>query len=307
MARNSNKWFKHYNTASQGHSLSLLWASSDTEAIALWWLLLELISRWEDCYARGTVALSYPLLERETGWKRSKCRRVLARISSVAEVAISEINETTFAFTVPNWLELQETRGGKRVSKKEQKPEREEREEREERIIDKEQPQIPSVFGKEDKNDPLIVDPISQDSYSLPPIQTEAHKKANSPPAIPKAIKAEWEDTLRHYGREPNWARDESKMLRLYLQKWLLDWDRISHALTGFRKEVKNQNYDPAMFVNLDRLMHQEKFGKLEALGEAKLSENKNSEPFDSAAAQAQYRAEAIESGQKLMLEYEQE
>lgn len=130
-------WFKHYNTASEGNTLSLLWSNSDYEAIALWWRVLELISKWEKEEERGRVLLSWLLLARETNWKPSKCRRVLARISSVSQIELREEQNGNFSLLLPNWMELQETRGGKRAAKKEQKVDRGKK--REERGKNKEQ------------------------------------------------------------------------------------------------------------------------------------------------------------------------
>jgi hypothetical protein len=121
---NKNSWFKHYNNASQGHTLSVLWANGDTEGIALFWLLLELISRFEDPEKRGHMTISWSVLSRETNWKQSKCRRVLARISPVANFEMNEEKDGYVSFLVHNWAKLQENRGGKREAKKEQMSDR---------------------------------------------------------------------------------------------------------------------------------------------------------------------------------------
>lgn len=114
-------WFKHFNTASQGHTLSTLWANNDTEAIALFWLLLELVSRFEDRDSedgkRGEITISWSVLARETNWKPSKCRRVLARIAPISKIEISEKQEGYVSFLIPNWLEFQENRGQKKSKK----------------------------------------------------------------------------------------------------------------------------------------------------------------------------------------------
>lgn len=117
-------WFKHYNTASEGNSLRLLWDSNDFEAYGLWWRLLELVSRWEKPEERGKITLSWNLLARETKWKPSKCRRVLSRISSVSQIELNEKPDGTFSFLVPNWSEYQENRGSKNSLKKVEKPDR---------------------------------------------------------------------------------------------------------------------------------------------------------------------------------------
>lgn len=113
-------WFKHYNTASQGCTLRTLWDNKDYEAYGLWWILLELISRWEKPENRGEITISWSVLARETNWKRTKCRRVLLRICSVSKIEMNEIRDGNVSFRHPNWLDLQENRGGKNQAKNEQ-------------------------------------------------------------------------------------------------------------------------------------------------------------------------------------------
>lgn len=113
-----NKWFKHYNSASQGATLRSLWDAGDYEAYGLFWQLLELVSRFEDHEERGKITISWSVISRETGWKPSKCVRVLSRICSVSKIEMEEKPEGNVSFLVPNWLELQENRGGKRLPKK---------------------------------------------------------------------------------------------------------------------------------------------------------------------------------------------
>jgi hypothetical protein len=83
---------------------------------------------------------------------------------------------------------------------------------------------------------------------------------------IPDKIKQEWENTLKHYSKEPNWIRDEVTLVRLYLV--YQNWDRIENALIGFRKEEASERYRPEKFVYLDRLSDKKKFSFLENLGE---------------------------------------
>lgn len=116
-----NVWFKHYNTASQGATLRTLWDNGDFEAYGMWWRLLELISVWENEDSRGEITISWNVLGRDTGWKPTKCRRVLFRIASVSNLDIKELPDGNVSFLHPNWLELQERRGGKKEAKEEQK------------------------------------------------------------------------------------------------------------------------------------------------------------------------------------------
>lgn len=128
----TNPWFKHWGEASRGHTLSTLWANGDVEGIALFWLILELVCRYKKRDSDvGEITISWDVLSRETNWKPSKCRRVLARISPVSQIELSEKQTGYATFLVHNWLKYQDSRGGKRVSKKEQNHVR--REKREER------------------------------------------------------------------------------------------------------------------------------------------------------------------------------
>jgi len=133
-----NAWFKHYNTASDGATLRTLWDNGDMEAYALFWKFHELLSRFEDEKERGKMTISWAVLSRETGWKPSKCRRVLARICSLSKIEMNEKPDGNVSFLSPNWLELQERRGGKRDPKKEQKPDRGERRDERGEITDTE-------------------------------------------------------------------------------------------------------------------------------------------------------------------------
>ncbi len=131
-----NAWFKHYNNATQGHTLSVLWSNGDTEAIAMFWLILELVSRYESDVSRGEMTVSWNTIGRETNWKPSKCRRVLARISPVSKIEITEKPGGYVTFLVPNWSILQENRGAKKSLKKTENSDRGERIEERGKSID---------------------------------------------------------------------------------------------------------------------------------------------------------------------------
>lgn len=122
---NKNKWFKHYNDSSQGLTIRTLLDQQDYEAVALWWVIHELISRYESYDARGKVVISEKTLAREINMKPSRTERVLGRISAVSQLRYDyetdEKQGRNISFLSPNWLKLQETRGGKRQAKNEQK------------------------------------------------------------------------------------------------------------------------------------------------------------------------------------------
>lgn len=84
--------------------------------------------------------------------------------------------------------------------------------------------------------------------------------------SIPDNIKQEWESTLAHYGKPPNWQRDQPTLYRVFQRT--KDWDRVRNALIGFRREEKSEKYNPAKYCNLSRLTVKESFDHLEGLGE---------------------------------------
>lgn len=128
-------WFKHYNTAHQGKTLRALWDQKQFEAYSLFWMLLETISRWEDENRRGYLKIPLATLKRETGWNEQHLIRVLKQIdptltellpnscqtfTELSGVQVKLNLDKTLELFAPNWLKLQETRGGKRLSKIEQ-------------------------------------------------------------------------------------------------------------------------------------------------------------------------------------------
>lgn len=108
---NKNYYFKHINTASQGASLRSLWDAKDYEAYGLWWIILEMVSRFEKYEKRGEITVSWSFLARETGWNRAKVRRVLLRNALKTEIVLTEELNDSVSIFVPNWLEFQEKRG----------------------------------------------------------------------------------------------------------------------------------------------------------------------------------------------------
>lgn len=165
-------WFKHYNTASQGNTLRFLWDGGHYDAIAFWWLLLELVSRWEHPEKRGKITVSWKLLARETGWLVPRVKRVLGQVmtasctnsSSTQHMTLVPVGDELIQLMVPNWLELQENRGGKNSAKNEQKSLRREKEEVRSKIKD--------IRGEKEESElslPLANDPPT-------PIKETFHK-----------------------------------------------------------------------------------------------------------------------------------
>lgn len=149
MAKSSLSWFKHYNNASDGNSLRLLWDAGDFEAYGLWWRLLELVSRWEKMEKRGEIQLSWQTLARETNWKPSKCRRVLSRISSVSKIELEEIPGGYVLFRLPNWSELQRNAGLNKPKKNPSMPGEDRVKSKEDRIKNTESPAQAPIVDEE--------------------------------------------------------------------------------------------------------------------------------------------------------------
>jgi hypothetical protein len=137
VARTGGKWFKHYAEASQGLSLRTLWDSKDYEAYGLFWMLLEMISKFEDMEERGKISVSPSILQRETGWNIQRLRRVLSKIHQTSALEVSWNLEGSLELFAPNWSKLQENRGGKPKANIEQNGGRRKKKEEREKNIKK--------------------------------------------------------------------------------------------------------------------------------------------------------------------------
>lgn len=146
-----NAWFKHYNIAHEGHLIGNLIASQQYDAIALWWVVLEFVSKFETAEERGKCTVPLARIARAINMKPSRCERLLLHISLVSsqdlQVEIDSKPERNVSFLLRNWLELQENRGGKREAKKEQKGDRGKKEEVRSKIQNKEVGEKPSSDG----------------------------------------------------------------------------------------------------------------------------------------------------------------
>lgn len=116
-----NSWFKHYNKAHEGQTMAELWAAKETEVIAFYWTLLELVSKWESEESRGELQLKFSTIRSKLGMNSQRTAKLLTKISETFEIKVEFISKESFKVSIPNWLELQETRGGKREAKLEQK------------------------------------------------------------------------------------------------------------------------------------------------------------------------------------------
>jgi hypothetical protein len=114
------KWFKHYNTASDGHSMQQLISEKDYETIAIYWWILEQLSKFEDredVESSGKITLKFSYFKMKLGQNRQRITKVLLKIAETFKIEVSiNLDESVTVF-VPKWLELQESRGGKREAK----------------------------------------------------------------------------------------------------------------------------------------------------------------------------------------------
>ena len=118
-------WFKHYNTASEGQLIGDLIANKDYEAALLVYVIFEMVSQFEDPEKRGLCSVPINRIARRMNMKPSRIERVMGRISAISHsdlICTMDAEQPRNAlFVVRNWLIMQETRGGKREAKKEQK------------------------------------------------------------------------------------------------------------------------------------------------------------------------------------------
>lgn len=111
---NKNRWFKHYNNAHEDQKLVQLWAERKYEVIAFYWFVLELVSKYEDHNNRGVLVGRLSLFKHHLGMNSNKSLRLLRQICTTFELVLTEKLDKSFELSIPNWLKLQETRGGKR-------------------------------------------------------------------------------------------------------------------------------------------------------------------------------------------------
>lgn len=147
-----NSWFKHYNTALEGQFLGDLIANKEYDAVVIVFAIMELISRFEDENNRGYASVPIDRIARLVNMKPSRIDRLLARISLVSrsdlKCEVDAEQTRNRSFLMRNWLKYQETRGGKRLPKTEQKVDRRKKEE----VRSKNTPKPPLGFQIEISN-----------------------------------------------------------------------------------------------------------------------------------------------------------
>jgi hypothetical protein len=110
MSKTKNHYFKHFINASEGASLRSLIDECDWETYGSFWILLELVARWEKWERRGYVEVSIYTIARELNMRPSKCKRVLNKIRERFEWDLNYISDTYVSYLVPNFAEYQGSR-----------------------------------------------------------------------------------------------------------------------------------------------------------------------------------------------------
>jgi hypothetical protein len=111
------KWFKHYNTASQDDILGQFFAEQRYDCVALFWVLMEFVSRNETQERSGDATVQTKFLARAMNMKTTRLISLCKFFAQIAPAWKIDANETQISFRIPNWAELQERRGGKRKQK----------------------------------------------------------------------------------------------------------------------------------------------------------------------------------------------
>jgi len=104
-------WFKHFASASQGESLKLLIVEGELESVAIFWIILELVCRWEKPESPGRITVSWKLLSKETHCLIPKLRKRLFKLTQNSLIRLSDEIEARFELSVPMWAELQRRHG----------------------------------------------------------------------------------------------------------------------------------------------------------------------------------------------------
>jgi len=114
----SSTWFKHFNTAHRGQLITDLMSQKRYDCVALWYVLLEFVSRYEEEHASGVASIPIATLARAMNMKPTRTHRLLTHISLVSRSDLicktDEKQKGNVVFLLANWSKLQETRDAKR-------------------------------------------------------------------------------------------------------------------------------------------------------------------------------------------------
>lgn len=118
------QWFKHYNNAAEGQLIGDLISMKEYEAALLVYVSMEMISRFESENERGKASVPIDRIAKIMNMKPSRIDRLLGRISVISRsdliCGMDEEQPRNRSFLMRNWLNLQESRGGKNRAKTEQ-------------------------------------------------------------------------------------------------------------------------------------------------------------------------------------------
>lgn len=237
------KWFKHYNTASEGQSFELLISAKDYETAFIYWWLLEQVSKFEDTSNeenRGKITLNFSHFKRKLGLNRQRTVRVLSQIAKSFVLKVDVNLDETISVFVPNWLELQENRGGKKEAKPKQKMSKkteESRGENQEERIEIENSVLKNEIHDLGKMWNLLA------PKELPRIKaTDSDRLIKIKKVFPKLKVDEWEQAIRRI--------EKSNFLRgIGEDSWLANFDWFIKNYT----KVSDGNYDTRNTSNKKR------------------------------------------------------
>lgn len=162
-------WFKHFANASEGASIRSLIDSRHLDTIAIYWMILECLCRFEDNKKPGSMLIAWATLCRVTGCRRPALRSHCARIASVSLMQYEDVTDMLVRVDIPKWLELQSQyarsqRHPKGISPVEDRREKKEEREKEIARVDKNQiREAIEEWGKTLKHYKLTRDPRMDD------------------------------------------------------------------------------------------------------------------------------------------------
>ena len=110
-------WFKHYNTALTGRTLSTLIMQRNYAAIVLYFKILELASAQNN---GGKVSIAPRWLAKEMNMKLPRCYNLVLTLLQLSGNLVLTKLEDSWEITVLNWSEFQENRGRSSRKKKEE-------------------------------------------------------------------------------------------------------------------------------------------------------------------------------------------
>ena len=227
-----DSWFKHYNTAHEGLSMSQLWAGKEYAAIAFYWALLEMVSRHEDENSRGKLEVNLATFKMKLGLNAQTSLKLLLRIAQTFKIEVKQKSDKTYEVFIPNWSELQERRGGKTKPKLDQ--------------ISTETGTDLRLKTKDERQETKDTD--------------FEHDKSRLDECL-----AEWKTTLEYFKITRSILPGEDIALLRGIKQF--GAESVILALKGARREPSGKNYDPANYCSLPRYLNPQKFSRFVSLG----------------------------------------